>query len=134
MSATRERYKVWVVVDPAFGERLASLPAGEPVWVIDSADNTPVAHRLWQQRTGEDHLSGITTFKSSGLPPEDEAAALLGTLEDHHGEYSADAPYSALEIIGCGVSDRLLSALSDYGFRPEESSSDTLLATRTNDI
>ena len=134
MSAPRDRYKVRVVVDPSFGERLASLPSEEPVWVIDSAQNTPVAHRLWQQRPGEDHLTGITTFKGSGLPPDDEAAGLLGTIEDHHGEYSTDAAFSQLEIIGCGPSDRLIAALGDYGFRPAESSSDTVVATRTNDI
>jgi hypothetical protein len=134
MSAPHDRHKVRVVVDPSFGERLASLPAGEPVWVIDSAQNTPVAHRLWQERSGDDHLTGITTFEGSGLSPDDEAAGLLGTLEDHHGKYSTDAAFSQLEIIGCRPSDRLIAALGDHGFRPEESSSDTVVATRTNDI
>jgi hypothetical protein len=49
--------------------------------VIDSPINTPVAHRLWRERTDENHLTGITTFKpGSSLSPEDEAVGLL----EHH--------------------------------------------------
>ncbi len=59
-------YRVRVVVDPTFGDRLASLPAHEPVWVIDSPATTPVAHRLWRERPAENHLTGITTFKPGG--------------------------------------------------------------------
>lgn len=125
-------YKVRVVVDRTFGERLASLPAGEPVWVIDSPINTPVAHRLWRERNDENHLTGITTFKpGASLSSEDGAAALLGTIEDHHGEYSADPPYSILEIIGCADSQRLRSALAEFRFHVEASSGDDIVAVRT---
>jgi hypothetical protein len=55
--------RVRVVVDAGFGERLAQLPPGEPVWVVDSAANAPVAKRLWAARPGE---NGITTFRPSG--------------------------------------------------------------------
>ena len=104
-------YKVRVVVDPAFGERLASLPAGEPVWVIDSPLNMPVAHRFWRERKDENHLTGISTFKpGANASSEEEIIRMLDTLEDHHGEYSADPPYSILEIIGCAGSEHLHSA------------------------
>ncbi len=124
-------YKVRVVVDPTFGERLAALPAGEPAWVIDSLLNTPVAHRLWRERKDKNHLTGITTFKPGcNLSPEDEAVGLLDTIETHHGEYSADPPYSVLEFIGCTDSERLCSALAEFGFRVETSSSDSVVAVR----
>ena len=121
-----------MVVDPAFGERLASIPAGEPAWVIESPLNKPVAHRLWRERKGEDHLTGITTFKpSANVSPEEEVIRILDTIEHHHGEYSADPPYSILEIIGCTDSERLRSALSEFGFRVEASGSDSVVAVRT---
>jgi hypothetical protein len=41
-------YTVYVVVDPNFGERLASLPIGIPVWIVDTPSNKPVAQRLWR--------------------------------------------------------------------------------------
>jgi len=43
-------HRVRVIVDPIFGERLAALPVGEAVWIIDTPENSPVAHRLWKER------------------------------------------------------------------------------------
>ena len=107
-----------MVVDPNFGERLASLPAHEPVWIIDSHANTPVAHRLWKDRPAENHLTGITTFKPGPkLTAEEELVCQLGTIELHHGEYSANPPYTVIEIIGCTPSDRVRAALAERGFR-----------------
>jgi hypothetical protein len=121
-----------MVVDPTFGERLASLPTGEPAWVIDSPLNTPVAHRLWRERKDENHLTGITTFKpGANTSPEEEVIRMLDTIEEHHGEYSADPPYSILEIIGCGDLEHLHSALTKFGFRVEASSSGSVVAVRT---
>jgi len=121
-----------VVVDPTFGERLASLPAGEPVWVIDSSINTSVAHRLCRERNDQNHLTGITTFKpAANASPEEEVIRMLGTIEDHHGEYSADPPYSILELIGCAVSERLRSALAEFRFHVEACSADSVVAVRT---
>jgi hypothetical protein len=121
-----------VVVDPAFGERLAPLPAGEPVWVIDTPINAPVAQRLWRERKNENHLTGITTFKpSADASPDQEVIRMLDTIEEHHGEYSADPPYSILEIIGCPDSERLRSALGEFGFHVEASISGSVVAVRT---
>ena len=134
MSAPHHPLTVRLIVDPAFGERLATLPIEDPVWIIDSPQNTPVAHRLWRASTPDDD-SDITTFKpGSNLAPDEEAIRMLDDVEEHHAGYSADPPYSFLEIIGCQASDRLLAALSELGFRREASDSHTLRAVRTNDI
>ena len=128
-------YKVRVVVDPSFGERLAQFPPGEPVWIVDSPINTPVARRLRDERVGENSLTGITTFKpGSDASPEDELVAELDTIELHHGEYSADPPYSILEIFGCSASDRVRIALADFGFYPDASTTDSVTAVRKPDI
>ncbi|MBI5685419.1 MAG: hypothetical protein HZC54_10080 [Verrucomicrobia bacterium] len=122
-------YRVRVVVDPAFGERLATLPANEPVWVIDSPSNTPVAHRLWKERPAANHLSGITTFQpSSESNPEDDLLAELDTIDLHHGYYSADPPYSILEVIGCAPSERVRATLTEFGFSIDSISSDGFIA------
>jgi hypothetical protein len=67
MSQAREPYTVRIVVDSTFGERPATLPAGDPVWIIESEQNTPVAHRLWKASTPDDDLT-ITTFKPGSAP------------------------------------------------------------------
>jgi hypothetical protein len=64
------------------------------------------------------------------LPPDEEVIRMLDTIEEHHGEYSADPPYSILEFIGCPDSERLRSALAEFGFRVEASSSGSIVAVR----
>jgi len=120
---------VRVVVDPNFGERLAELPAHEPVWVIDSQANTPVAHRLWKERPAENHLTGITTFKpGSKFRAEEELLGQLDTIDLHHGEYSASPPYTVIEVMGCPPSDRVRAALGEFGFTVDSLSPDGFTA------
>jgi hypothetical protein len=124
-------HRVRVVVDPTFGERLADLPAREPIWVIDTASNTPVVHRLWKERPDGNHLTGITTFRpGSELVPEDELIAQLDTIDLHHGHYSATPPYSMLEVIGCSPSDRIHAALAEFGFRIDSTTAEGFIAIR----
>jgi hypothetical protein len=110
-------YRVRVIVDPAFGERLLSLPADAPIWIIASPSNTSVVQRLWRERPEVSHLMGVTTFApNSGATSEDELISQLETIDLHHGHYSADPPYSILEVIGCPCSERVQSALREIGF------------------
>ena len=123
-------YLVRIVVDLSFGERLASLPEGEPVWIIESASNTPVAHRLRTERP-KDYLDGITTFTpGSGSSAEGELIRILETVDEHHGEYSADPPYSLLDVIGCSPSEHVRSALAELEFAVTEQTSDGFRAAR----
>jgi hypothetical protein len=46
-------YKVRIVVDREFGEQLARLPRGEPVWIVDTPTNKPVVELLWKERPDE---------------------------------------------------------------------------------
>jgi hypothetical protein len=109
-------YKVCVVVDRNFGERLAALPQGVPVWIVDTPANKPVAQLLWRDRKGT-HLTGITTFNDSdSSSSEDLFADQLDTIDLHHGSYSADPPYTQLEVLGAPLTERIRTALSEYGF------------------
>ena len=114
-------YQVRVVLDRTFGRRLEHLPAGEPVWVIESADNTAAARRLWAQRPGVNHLQGITTFHDCGGSPEEELMEVIDTIDLHHGVYSANPPFSEVEVIGAGLSPAVEQAFRRLGlshFRP----------------
>jgi hypothetical protein len=124
-------YKVTVIVDGNFGERLAQLPADEPVWIIESEANTPVVQRLWKASTATDHLTGITIFQAGeGLTPEEQFLAQLDTIDLHHGEYSAAPPYSVLEVIGCEPSDGVAAALHGLGFRVDTSTREGFVASQ----
>ena len=109
--------KVYVVVDRNFGERLAELPRGVPVWIVDTPSNKPVAQRLWKERPNESHLTGITTFNDmESSSPEELLIAELDSIDLHHGVYSADPPYAVIEVLGARLTDSAKHALAAYGF------------------
>jgi hypothetical protein len=110
------RYKVWLVVDPAFGERLTLLPVDQPVWIVDSAVNVPVMHRLRSERRTGGHLTGITSFVGAGSS-NDDVLEQIDSIDLHHGVYSADPPYSEIEVIGAAPSDEVIRRLEELGFR-----------------
>jgi hypothetical protein len=127
-------HRVRAIVDPAFGERLAELPADAAAWIIDTPQNTPVAHRLWKERPATTHLTGITTFRpGSSLSAEEELLSQLDTIDLHHGHYSADPPYSILEVIGCSASDRVRAALEELGFSVDFTTFDGFTAVRVHE-
>ena len=110
-------YSVSVVLDRSFGSRLSDLLAKGPVWIVDSPVNRAVAENLWAQFPTRSHLEGVTTFKAAEPDsPEDMLIGNLGTIDLHHGFYSADPPYTVLEIVGTHLTARIEAALSDLGF------------------
>jgi hypothetical protein len=130
----KEPYRVHVVVDPACGERLRTLPKGEPAWVVDSAENWLVIRSLWKERSPETQLEGITSFKfdPTGVP-EDWLLDEISTIDLHHGEYSNDPPYSVLNVIGVAWSDRIAEVLSEYGFVSHEPTAEGFVTRREID-
>lgn len=123
-------YRVRIVVDQGFGERLAHLPTDEPVWIVESPANTPVAKRLWSERPGGDHLTGITTFHASADQRDSLLLGILDQVDLHHGQYSADPPYSEIEIYGVGLSGAIEHALRDLGFASFLPTTDGVFASR----
>ena len=125
------RYKVYVVVDPAFGERLTTLPAGVPVWIVDTPANTAVAHRSWRERRQENHLTGITTFRiENDSRPEENLLGELPAIDLHHGPESADPPYTEIEVLGTLLTTGIKTALAAYGFIEFSTTTDGFRAFR----
>jgi hypothetical protein len=110
-------YKVYVVVDREFGEKLAELGRSVPVWMVDTPINKPVVQRFWNERPDQDHLTGITTFNDlNSLSPEEMLLGHLDTIELHHGSQSADPPYTVIEVFGAQLTPNAKNVLSEYGF------------------
>lgn len=110
-------YKVYVVVDREFREKLAELERSVPVWIVDTPTNKPVAQRFWNERPDEGHLTGITTFNDlNTLSPEEMLLGHLDTIELHHGSHSADPPYTVIEVFGMQLTPNAKNVLSEYGF------------------
>jgi hypothetical protein len=112
-----EAYRVFVVVDREYGERLSELGRTGPVWIVDTPSNRAAAQKLWAAHPEGSHLDGITTFKTSdNSSPEEILINELNTIDLHHGPYSADPPYTVLEVIGAAISERVKTELSHFGF------------------
>ena len=95
-----------------------AIARGIPVWIIDSPTNRAFVEKVWREYPEPSHLKGITIFNS----PEDASAerSLLGqldTIDLHHGAYSADPPYSELEVIGVVLTEAIQIALEQTGFK-----------------
>jgi hypothetical protein len=110
-------YKVYVIVDREFGERLAALERGVPVWIVNTPANKPAAQRLWNELPDRNHLTGITTFNDiESTSPAELFLAELGTMDLHHGSFSATPPYTILEVVGAHLTAKTQNALAAYGF------------------
>jgi hypothetical protein len=124
-------YSVSVVLDRAYGSRLAELIALGPVWIVDSPVNRAVAEDMWAKFPKRSHLYGITTFKAAETDsPEEMLIGNLGTIDLHHGFHSADPPYTVLEVVGVRLTARIEAALAGFGFDSFPASDDGFRAVR----
>jgi hypothetical protein len=111
MSASE--YTVGIVVDPTFGERIHTLAPKMPLWIVDTPINRAAAESHWRQQPED----SVTTFKvNPGASPEDWCAGVLGTVIEHHGDYSHDPPVSSLEIIGAQPVGSLVATFAGMAF------------------
>ena len=109
--------EVGLVLDPYFGLRLETIAQRMPVWVVDTPTNRPYAEKLWAQRKAGHSAADVTTFcVCESNPADDWCLGILDTIDLHHGEYSADPPYQALEVIGANITDEIRSKLASLGF------------------
>jgi hypothetical protein len=124
-------YKVCVIVDRQFGDKLAELDSGIPVWIVDSPTNSPVIRRLWKERPNRDHLTGITAFNDvESSTAETVFLAEIDSIDLHHGSYSAGPPYTVIEVIGMPLTERVKNALAEFGCDDFHGSSAGFTATR----
>ena len=110
-------YRVLVVVDREYGQRLTALTQEGPVWAVDTPANRAVAQHIWDAEPNRSHLQGITIFKfPKDGSPEDILVNELDTIDLHHGPFSANPSYTELDVIGTAITPRLRTELGQFGF------------------
>jgi len=131
-AASNESTVVVVIVDPAFGEQLQAIPAGEPVWITMSPANEPVVRLLWStSQSPTNHLSGITGFHfDESVSAEDRLLAELDQIDLHHGPHSSKSPYTELSVRGARLTSDVRAGLQEYGFSDFVESGDGFTARR----
>jgi hypothetical protein len=120
-------YVVGIVVDPGFGERVATLLDRMPVWIADTETNRAAVARVSPERMRSvedvDHTArgALTTFAVDlKATPESWCLDILDAVAGHHDHYSHSSGYSALEVYGATPSPELLKALAEYGLTEME--------------
>jgi hypothetical protein len=126
-----DAYRVFVVLDREFGGRIFALAETGPVWIVDTPLNRAAAQKIWAVDPNRSHLVGVTTFKAGDdSPPEDTLIDELDTIDLHHGAYSADPPYTVLEVIGAEMIEKVKAGLSELGFNEFEGTEQGFRAIR----
>ena len=124
-------HRVALVVDPDFGERLTDLAKRVHVWACESRQNAKVARQLWRENPEHSLESGVTTFQvKASDSPQDMCIGILGAIEDHHGGWSHDPPWSILEVYGADLTDGVKRALNGLGFECLEEGKGFFTASR----
>ncbi len=87
------------------------------VWVVDTPANLAAARTIWASRPDHGKLKSLTTFKvAAGTSAAERCLGELDTIDLHHGEYSADPPYSELEVFGVALTEDVRRGFTDAGF------------------
>lgn len=111
------RRSVLVIIDPAFGEKLLTVPPGQPVWIAMSSANEPVVRSLWAGQAAPAHLAAITGFRlDEKASAEDLFLAQLDRIDFHHGPYSSVSSYVEIAVKGARLTAEVRAGLSELGF------------------
>ncbi|HGO6129737.1 TPA: hypothetical protein ACK3RK_008363 [Burkholderia cepacia] len=111
---------VALIVDPDFGARIQEVATRvRHTWVVATPANIAVAEQIWRASPNPSRLNtegGVTTFIQYGVDQESWFDAILNSVDEHHNCHSYDPGYSILEVYGITLTERLRSALVEFGF------------------
>ncbi len=124
--------EVYLILDPNFGGKIASLPTGVPAWIIMSDENEPFIRRWWAANPDTPFEHGITGFLERPLATADTTfASELESIEMHHGPYSEAPSFTSLKVLGMRLTEQARQELLFLGFREISETEDDFIATRT---
>jgi hypothetical protein len=124
-------YSVSVVLDREFGPQVRRLLEGGPVWLVDSSINRDSAQKLWSEFPERNHLDGVTVFDAAlDRDPGQILIDEMPTIDEHHGMYSADPPYTVLRVIGYELNSEVEKTLAEFGFNSFCRTSEGFVAKR----
>lgn len=107
---------VAIVLDPDFGPRLHELAARMPVWVVDTPGNRAAIESEWTRRRRDGAVRELSVFRMiDGLAPAEHIAALVRTVDSHHGPPAQDPAFGTLLVIGAAIDPISTTAIAKIG-------------------
>jgi hypothetical protein len=114
------KHKVVIVVERAFGSRLAALASDRHVWIVESPVNTPAMRQVWDAPASGDEDDplgpGVTSFAATDAEtPEAMCARIADDVAEHHSDASHGQPWAEIEVIGVPLSPLLRQVFENIG-------------------
>ncbi|MBK8252947.1 MAG: hypothetical protein IPK82_09785 [Polyangiaceae bacterium] len=111
-------YRITLVVDEHYGEKVLTLARGTYVWLVESIENDLWAKRYWDRTTANEDplLHGVTTFRRlEGESIDALIVRLIELIDEHHGEVAHEPEWSEIDVIGAPASPGVIEAAGNYG-------------------
>jgi hypothetical protein len=109
-------HRVAIVVGQGSGAALERIAVDRHVWAIRTSEYQHAADEVRRNSPRHSPECGVTLFAPINASPEDEVISILGTVEEHHSEYSRDPPLDEVEVIGAEPTPEVRAELSAFGF------------------
>lgn len=107
---------VAIILDPDFGAQLGEIASRMPVWVVDTPGNRASIEGEWARRRRDGAERELSVFRMiDGLSQADHIAALLRTIDAHHGESSEQGPFETLLVFGAPLEAAPAAAIRSFG-------------------
>jgi hypothetical protein len=128
-------HKVAIVVDRNFGNKLVDLARQYHVWIVESSSNTPVIRDVWASEPSDPNADllgpGVTSFEATdNETAQAMCARISGDVEDHHGEFGHEPPWSEIEIVGAPLDPYLEGVFLEMGASHFEATPDGFVCRR----
>jgi len=105
-------YRIAIVFDPLFGEKILEIAKKMYVWVIYSPTNIKYAKQIW---SNPDNSIEVSIMGNEEIQPVFDND-WLDTIWSHHYDQCFDPLISEILVIGVKLSQSVRSVLDDYEF------------------
>ena len=96
-------HEVSFIFDVEFSGDLWALSRGAHVWLIKSEHNDRITGSVWDRETEPySPMHGVSTFGDAS-DPTSSFYSFLGTIDQHHDEFSAPRPWDVIHVIGLAL-------------------------------
>jgi hypothetical protein len=107
---------VAIVLDADFGAQLHELASRMPVWIVDTPGNRASIESEWTRRRRDGAERELSVFRMiEGLSHSDHIAALLRTIDQHHGAGAENGPFATLLVFGVTADAAPIDAMARFG-------------------
>lgn len=90
-----------------------------------------MAQKVWAQDSEHSLDHGVTTMDASGYTTREGLfSRMLNAVDEHHGEWSHEPPWTSVHVYGIQASDAIVHALAAYGATDIQHKCDHFVATR----